>query len=340
MEVVKANLFDHPALIAWRKIKTDKLEPKGIEILQEKKRKAAVYRLCGAGPNEVSIIAKLCRRIEANRERVIYEKVLPRLPIHRLRFYGFLNEDNLDWAWLFLEDVGKEHLSVLSKGHYSLAARWLALMHTSATNLTETACLRNIGLDYYFECLKKIQSTVMLNLSNPAFTSDDIAVLKDVLLHCENFESNWSLLDSLCKQVPQTLVHCSFRKDNMRIFSSSRGDSLMVFDWGAAGWGALARDIAKLREPSLGEDISVYFSSIRDQWTISNVKVIQKLWYVGQILRCFEHMTWAVVNLCYDWVVRPMKKMKKHKNRLDKYSKALWGTCLLSNVTFLLWASL
>jgi hypothetical protein len=263
MEFVKSNLFDHPAMIAWRKIETSKLEPEGIEILQKKKGKATIYRLCGVGPNKAPIIAKLCRRIEASRERIIYEKVLPRLPFPSLHFYGFVNEDNLDCGWLFLEDVEGDHFSVLKKRHHTLTARWLALMHTSAAFLTERACLRSIGLDYYFGCLKRVQSLVMSNLSNPAFTSDEVAVLNAVLLYCEIVESNWNLLDSLCKQVPQTLVHCSFRKDNMRVFSCSRGDSLMVFD---------------------------------------------------------------SVNLCYDWVTKPMKKMKKHKNRLDKFTKALWRT--------------
>jgi hypothetical protein len=326
MELVQTNLFDHPALIAWRKIETGQVEPKGIETLQEKKKKPAVYRLWGVGPYGVSIIAKRCQRIEAIRERTIYEKVLPRLPFPSLRVYGFLEEDDLEYAWLFLEDVGGENYSMFQKNHQVLAARWLGLMHTSAAHLTDTACLRSLGPDYYLECLRKVWGMVMRNLFNPALTADDVAVLKAILSQCEMVESHWSLLDCLCKRVPRTLVHSSFRKDNMRVLASSSGNLLMVFDLGAAGCGTPARDIAKLEGPSVRSDINVYLSAIRDRWPILDVKVIQTLLYVGQVFRCFEHMTWAAVNLCYECVAGPMNKMRKHKTRLDKFTEALWGT--------------
>src|SRR2546426_8285305 len=83
-EVLPANMLEHPAVYAWSQLGPDRLEPDGVEVLK-RKPKSSVYRLTGVGPDGSSIIAKRGRAETARVERMIYEEVLPRLPVPALR---------------------------------------------------------------------------------------------------------------------------------------------------------------------------------------------------------------------------------------------------------------
>src|SRR2546428_1420646 len=91
-EVLPANLQEHRALKAWRQVRPECFEPENIQILKHKRKKSAVYRLTGAGPNGSPVIAKRCQAATASVERLIYEKFLSRLSLPALSCYGFVPE--------------------------------------------------------------------------------------------------------------------------------------------------------------------------------------------------------------------------------------------------------
>ena len=102
-EVLPANLQEHRAVKAWRKLQTEWFETDHIEILKLKS-KSAVYRLGGAGPDGSAVIAKRCRTATAVVEQAIYDQFLTRMPLPALRCYGLVVEPESDSCWLFVED--------------------------------------------------------------------------------------------------------------------------------------------------------------------------------------------------------------------------------------------
>src|SRR5213593_2636923 len=86
-EILPANLLDHRAVKAWRRVQPESFEPRNIEVLKLTKKKSAVYRLSGVGPNGAAVIAKRVRTHTATVERIVYETVLPRLPLPALSCY-------------------------------------------------------------------------------------------------------------------------------------------------------------------------------------------------------------------------------------------------------------
>src|SRR6266487_3633994 len=78
-EILPANLLDHRAVKAWRRIQPESFEPRNIEVLKLTKKKSAVYRLIGVGPNGSAVIAKRVRTETATVERTVYETVLTRV---------------------------------------------------------------------------------------------------------------------------------------------------------------------------------------------------------------------------------------------------------------------
>src|SRR2546425_763438 len=104
--VLWGKLSWHPAAAAWTAFGAGAAEPESIEGLRNGK-KAGTYRLVGAGPAGESIIAQRSPVARAVIERVVYEQILPRLPVTAPRYYGS-GADGRDFVWFFLEDVGEE----------------------------------------------------------------------------------------------------------------------------------------------------------------------------------------------------------------------------------------
>jgi hypothetical protein len=121
MKVIRANLADHSAVRTWRRLAEGRAEPDSIQILKEDvhgKRcgldlfppeetssysvlelpssRSAVYRLVDVGLRGSAVVAKQCYHQQsesAATEHIIYERVLSRLPISALRYYGLVADD-------------------------------------------------------------------------------------------------------------------------------------------------------------------------------------------------------------------------------------------------------
>ena len=129
-EIIVGNAREHPAVKAWWALQHAPIVPGRIEVLKLK-HKIAAYRLVGVGPHGSSVIAKRCRTAKARVERLIYEELLPRVPVSALRSYGFLEEPGGEFCWLFLEEANGELYSPQRDDHRKLAGRWLGTLHVT-----------------------------------------------------------------------------------------------------------------------------------------------------------------------------------------------------------------
>jgi hypothetical protein len=100
--VLWGNLGWHPAAAAWREVAPAAPLPEQIEVLR-KKNGTAVYRLVGAGPGGAPILARRSGKATALLVRLIYEKMVSRLPITACRYYAF-RPDGPGSAWVFLQE--------------------------------------------------------------------------------------------------------------------------------------------------------------------------------------------------------------------------------------------
>lgn len=311
---------EHPALIFWKKVKKVRHVPVNVETLQAERRRS-VYRLKGAGTDGGPIIAKRCRRDEAIREFSIYAKILPLLPLPTPRLYGSVEESGTKFAWLFLEDAGRKNYSPSQKKHRDLAAHWLGIMHTSMSSLTEVAFMRDRGPEFYFKFLKPVNDIIERSMSNPLLTADDVSILKSIVSHCKLIGSYKERIAKFCSRMPKTLVHGDFKEENMRVQTNRMSMSLMVFDWEESGWGIPALDYAKFLGYSVNPSIGEYFKVIRDTWPFMDIQTVRRLGYIGETFRCLASIRWEADNLRYEWIEKPMSKMKVYKKWLDEIIK-------------------
>jgi hypothetical protein len=301
---MQTDMLENPAVKAWIKLKPDCLEPKSIEILDMRKRlheRKFVYRLKGVGPEGSAVIAKQCEQVAGITERIIYEEILFRLPVPTLRYYGFVEEPDGAFCWLFLEDAGAGWCSPHISEHRALAARWLGFMHTSAERLATTARLPDRGADHYLRHLHLARDRIQRTKVNvAALRPDDLAVLQSIVSRLDVLEACWSKVERFCDSMPKTLIHGDFQGKNMRIRHDQSGVALLPFDWEMSGWGTPAADLAQGINQQV--DLAIYWSVVRQSWPHLEVRDMQRMANLGSIFWELSTISWRSWPLDYEYL--------------------------------------
>jgi len=326
IEILTEHLQEHQAVKAWNQLQAHPLEPDNIEILKRKK-KSAVYRLNGIGPDGATVIAKRCRAATAQVERMIYEEFLPRVPVSALRCYGFLKEPEGEFCWLFLEDAGGElYLPQLAE-HRALAGRWLGETHLTAVPADLKARLPDRDLGHYLKLLRSSRATLLEHLAhNTAVSNDDAVVLRKVMTHCDVLESHWSEMEKICEVMPRTLVHGDFVIKNVRIQDGANGPALLVFDWEYAGWGVPGTDLAQFVGGVASPDVNIYCSVLRREHPHLDARDIQAVAACGNLLRLVDDIDWEITLLefgSHRFLVKPVSTLRVYEPRLVTALSAL-----------------
>jgi hypothetical protein len=320
--VIQTDLAEHPAVRFWQALRSERARPEAIAILKERrgkaKAKSAVYRLEGIEPDGTSVIAKRCRQATAAIERTIYEDILPHLPVSRLDYFGYVEEPDREYCWLFLEDAGGEVYLPEDREHRAIAAQWLGLMHTSAARVAAGSGLPDRGPAHYMDHLEYAQNTILQSLHNPTLTDGDLTVLRSIVSLLDVVRSYWTEVELFCRRIPRTLVHCDFVAKNVRIRSGSSEAVLLPLDWEAAGWGVPADDIQAV-------DIPTYWSVVRNDWTDVGLQEVGRLADFGKVFRCLASIGWDSGRLRYRWVERAMWRMRSYEPWLsDLVRTVVW----------------
>lgn len=170
-------------------------------------------------------------------ERLVYEKVMPGLPLESPEFYGYAEDG--EKAWIFLEDVGDRRFSETDPEQRTAAARWLGAMHVSASELEVVQNLPKIGPDRYLDHLRSARGKIVDNLDNPALDRRDAELLAAVVGQLDTIEGSWPKLENLCDTIPNSLVHADFQSKNAYVRERDGVPGLLLIDWETAGMGPL-----------------------------------------------------------------------------------------------------
>jgi len=322
--IVFSAVAQHPAALAWQRL-NGKQTPQAIEVLQ-KQRKSEIYRLLEAIPGGESIIAKRCVIKTGKLERVIYEEILPLLPVSQLHYYGCLQEND-SYMWLFLSDAGKFSFSPADASHRSLAAHWLGGLHRFAPQTSAAEILPERGASHYFELMQRTRQKIVKILAIPTLMPAQIEVLKSVLTQMDALESNWQNLLKFCEGIPPTLAHGDFRPKNVHVKQSSMGDVLYAMDWEMAGWGNPVVDLAPSRglfsEPQV--DMPIYISIMQEVWPGLDISTLRYFVQVGCIFRRLAAMYWSSLEMSFRWVEGPIRDMDIFHKEVSRAMAIVFG---------------
>ena len=287
--------------------------------------KSAVYRLEGAGPDGTPLVAKRCRAETGRIERVVYEQLLPQLPMRTLAYHGSV--DAGESAWLFLEygDGAPFDSELLS--HRVLLARWLAALHGAASRCGPPAGLPARGAAHYLARLRSACATMRASLANERLRAEDCDLIARVVRRCHYLETRWARAEESCAAVPATLVHGDLQAKNLRIQGTGRRLDLVVMDWETAGWGAPAADVAA--SPAQGVrlvDPRTYRAAIRTWWPGLRTIAIERLADVGRVFGLVAALEWDVAGLATAWPQRALARLRLYDPELDDVTRgATWS---------------
>ena len=125
------------------------------------------HRLSGVGINGSSVIAKKTSLNRLINEKLIYEKVLPLLPVTSLFFYGFIANCDNETAWIFLEEAEGRRYSEKNEEDRILAAQWLGIFHAASSQFEVDSRLKPHGAERYYEIMQSGHIALSTNLSSP-----------------------------------------------------------------------------------------------------------------------------------------------------------------------------
>jgi ATP-binding cassette, subfamily B, bacterial len=314
---VPCDSVHHPVAAAWRTIAPAGARIDRVDRLRAKEKRE-IYRLSienGAS----SVIAKRSRSEALLVERTIYESVLPRLPSPALRFFGFLGEEDGQFAWLFIEDAGDD--PCFPAQHGPLAARWLGTLHGAAAQLDLAPSLPQVGPDRYLEHLCAARVTILDNFDNPALGTDDRSTLKAVLSVCDLVESRWRAVEAMCADLPRTLVHGDFVDRNLRLRRDDTGPAIVAFDWECSGFGVPAADVYRFAVDATPASLSYYRSTTSEYTRGGDEDEMRALLHVGKGYQLLASVDWATAYLRHPWVERAMATLRCYERPLREWAE-------------------
>ena len=315
---VKTESGEHPAVRAWALLRaTAPAGPMAVQTLQ-KRRKAVVYRLVGAGPDRSDVIAKRSSSERIGRESLVYEHVLPALPVPVAPYYGTLTEAGTDAAWLFVAHAGPVDYRPDLAAHRTLAARWLATLHTAGASAARPAGLPERGPGHFRRELAAARAEILRHLGNPALRPQDVEVLHALVGQCEAAASRWEDVEQICRLTTATVVHGDFAPKNLRL---DAGATLRPFDWAGAGWGTPAPDLPQLAAaPSTywaSPELDVYRELTTGSWPGLDREDVLRLALAGKLFRSLVCIRLEATGLGSEWPAGSMRDMRLYQADLD-----------------------
>jgi len=317
-EVLPANLHEHRAVKAWRKLQPAWFETGRIEVLKLK-TKSAVYRLRGVDPDGSAIIAKRCRTATALVEQAIYDQFLTRLPLPALRCHGLVREPERESSWLFVEDAGQHAYSPALEAHRALAGRWLGTVHRASVSTELQALLPDRGPAHYLKQLRSARSVMLDLVGSPVLTAHEVALLRTIIMRYRAIEERWDELEKFCGACPRTLVHGDFVIKNLRLQDGAGAPALLVYDWEMAGWGVPATDLAQSLGRCASPDLEAYCSAFRQNGSQTEIGELRRLANYGILLRLVDKIFWDTVGIggeTRDFLLRPIEALKNYEPQL------------------------
>jgi hypothetical protein len=287
-----------------------------VQFLKAVRHRSVVVRLRLRSENPRTVVAKLCHAETADREQLVYERVLPRLGVSAPQLLGA--RDAADGrTWLVLEDAGDLAWSARSPEHRALAAEWFGTAHLAAVGLGAEVPLPDRGPAYYREMLGEARSLSLEAVRNPALSFEEALVLRRFAGLCTSLETGWDTVDALLSSLPTTLTLPGFCRKNARVRPSAAGIELLPLDFENAGWGSPATELQHV-------DAVRYCAQVAPAWAVRPEDVVLA-GVVGSALVSLKSVPGERSTLLGEWPERAARKIAYYAESLEGTLDALAG---------------
>jgi thiamine kinase-like enzyme len=312
------------AFAAWRQMGNTGTPSTPVEVLKES-RSIAVCRIHGVGHQGSAVIARRCSEAIARSECIVYEKILPALPMRSLLFYGSVTSEDKRSRWIFTEDAGGKKYNSARQTLRQRAGAWLAQMHVhGADQLYAGADLPDRSVSYFLEHLQAALASLSPHHDRPSLSRKDEATIEATLSLCALLKSKWDDFERLCTAIPTTLNHGDFASRNMRL---AEDGSLLVFDWEDVGWGPPTLDLIQSSPrafcDSANPALSIYQSIMCERWPQLGTGVFDRLAALGRIFWYVVAIRLDADSLLSDCSERRLRNLRSYRAGLT-HAVGVW----------------
>jgi len=310
----------HPAVMAWERLTGRAAAATHVSVLK-RGRHSQVYRLHGALDGH-AVVAKRCPAETARIERTVHEQVLPGVPIPRLRWYGFLQDEDPAFGWLFTEDAGDE---AASRSHDALIARWLGTVHAADAERARRL-LPERGPAQYLAQLRAGRARLGAHLARTPLSAGVRALFERIVSHCHAIEARWPEIEAACATLPPVLVHGDIKRKNLRPWYRRGREELLVLDWELAGWGSPVPELERLSVDIAGGGASALARLYLEHagWRGIGPRDVERLAWIGAVVRLAACIDWAGMELEGGREEKAVRQLRHYDERLTVLLRGPW----------------
>lgn len=312
----------HPAVEAWKKVAPKTKYPINIEVLKDK-HKVKVYRLAGLGPDNQDVIAKGGLSDKLSLERTFYQRILPNLSLPTLDCYGYLQNDERGFSWLFLEDARGEPFDKMNKRHWAAAEEWLGALHLCTLADDEINILPRRELTTFYDLLLKSHTHISDYLDSTQVGPNQFPVLQETLSNLDKAALKWEDITRVCASVPPSIIHGDLKVKNVSIRQEGSKIAFIPFDWEMGGWGPSVIDLGVVYLESPEKELKTYWSLLKHLPAYQNPEDFRQFLYIGGILRLIISTYWAGQSLRAGYIVRLIGKLRAYNHSFSEIFKVL-----------------
>ena len=169
--------------------------------------------------------------------------------------------------------------------------------------------------------LQSARELMRQHQDNPILSPEDVSFMQGMQARLDDLAAHWNRLEQICDGMPRTLVHGDFNGKNIRLRSTDRDTTIVVFDWENAGWGVPAVDLAQLsvqsRRLAANPDLASYCSAVRGRWPEVSPEAWRRLSHCGTVFRTLSALSWDARSLATDWAHTYACSMQVYADELE-----------------------
>lgn len=187
--------------------------------------------------------ARHVRRLElgrSRREMWMYRDVLPGLGLGTPRLYGYRWEPRQGNLWLFLEDVGPQHITAARVAGgtaclalFERAAAWAARFHAATAEMSSDERLLRCDRAHYERRGRQLEAYL-----DRIATEDRPLVMRTL--------DRYATLVQLVGDLPHGMIHGEYFSKNVLVRREQAADAIAVIDWETAATGPQYVDLVSI----------------------------------------------------------------------------------------------
>ncbi len=290
------------ALRAWR-LSYPQHPAVGAEAVKIRPPRSVIVRL--ALDTGETVIAKGSADASLSKEARIYEALSLCTTIPTPRLYGPTVDGQDGFAWMFMEELATaDPETEIEMGQA------LARMHVAAAELQGSLALPDHGIDLHRRMVETLVRSVGPGMSGAGRPGSEDDVLTRISTAGALLQRSWKTCEDLLSAMPSTLVHGDVVRKNFRLRVGTDNRQGVLIDWGNAGWGCAAIDLAFVSIPA-------YHATTITAWTHLDLPTLTLLQGVGVAFWLVRAVLWEMPGMRPGYPHRVVKKLHYYADELE-----------------------